>query len=466
MNKFILTLKKIGILYIPINILIIILSILFKIDFKIVFDFIISSILIVLGVSFYLVGYDLSYPKISDKVCNVLLKKKNINYLLIICFLISFFTIILEPELLKVSKNNIILLLILSFSMSIFFILSIIRIISKSNYKYYLIISYILVFLLMTITDINIIPFALERSALSIGLVSAPFLITMGMSLSKRTKIKNSNHTSFGILGLSSIGPMIIFLIIGIFYKFNLNNFINISLFNNLIYILLSLVIIMLTYIIFLKFKIKRNKKNIIEVLKGLSLVFIGISLFLIGSNNYSNISFIIGKSLVNYNIFLVIITIFIFGLFIIRVEPSFNFLISYVVDATSGGIKEKFLELFLSLGAACSLVISVFISIHNLNIIEFLIPSFFLAIILAFITPNKFLGIAFDSLGAVVGTISSTFFIPFLLGLNNNINTLGFLAFIGIIPVIFLEIAGFIYEKEVLIHDYNNLDDSIVDYG
>ena len=465
MYRFLITLKKIGLLYIPVTILVIILSILFKIDINLVIHFIISSILIILGVSFYLVGYDLSYLKISDKICNNLLKKKNIYYLLGISFLISLILIIFEPEILKVSKNNISLLILLSISMSFFFMLSLIRIISKSNYKYYLIISYILVFLLMNVTDKDIIPFALERSALSMGLVSAPFLLTMGLSLSKRKKSKDSNHTSFGILGLSSIGPMIIFLVIGIFYKIDVHSFQNISLIDNLLHIFISLVIIFLTYLVFLRFNFKRNKKQILEVIKGLILVFLGISLFLIGASNYSNFSNILGKSIVNYNIIYIVIVMFIFGFFIIRVEPSFNFLMNYVVDVTSGGIKDKFLELFLSMGASLALVISIFIVKNNLDIFEFLIPGFFLAVLLAFFTPNKFLSIAFDSLGAVIGTISSTFFIPFLLGLNSNANTIGLLAFIAIVPVIFLELAGFIYEKEVILHDYNSLDDRIVDY-
>ena len=465
MNKFIITLKNIGFLYIPIITLVIILSILFKIEFLSVIKFIFSSILIIFGVSFYLIGYDISYPKISDKVSYILLKKKNLIYLLIINFLLSFVIILFEPEILKVSKNNLFLLIILSFSISFFFCLSIYRILSKSNFKYYLIISYIIVFLLMMITDIRTIPFALERSALSMGLVSSPFMLTMGMSLSKRTRSLNKDHTSFGILGLCSIGPMIIFLLIGIFYKIDLNNFSNISLINNLLYIFLSLIIITFIYLIFIKFKIKKNKKNLKFVLKGLILVFTGITLFLIGASNYYDFAFLIGKSIRNYNIIFVIITIFIFGFFIIRVEPSFNFLMNYVMEVTSGGIKKKFLELFLSIGASIALIISIFIVIYNINIIEFLIPSFFLAIILAFITPNRFLGIAYDSLGAVIGTISSTFFIPFLLGINSNINIIGLLAFIGIVPVIFLEIAGYIYEKEEILHDYNSLDDRIIDY-
>ena len=465
MYRFLMTLKKIGILYIPVFILVLFLSFLLNFNIGFVFEFIISSILIILGVSFYLVGYDLSYLKISDSICNHLLKKKNLVYMLFLLFLIAFILIIFEPEILKVSMENVGLLIMLSISISFFFILALVRILTKSNYKYYLIVSYIIAFLIMNISDTKIIPFALERSALSMGLVSAPFLLTMGLSLSKKKKCKNSNHTSFGILGLSSIGPMIIFLIIGIFYKIDFNKLMSINLKNNMLYIFISLIIIFIIYLIFLKLKIRKNKKEILKVMNGLLLVFIGISLFLIGAGKYSYFSNMLGKLLSSYSNFYIVIVMFIFSFFIIRVEPSFNFLMNYVVDVTSGGIKEKFLEIFLGFGASIGLTISIFIVKNNLDILEFLIPSFFLAILLSFFTPNKFLGIAFDSLGAVIGTISSTFFIPFLLGINSSANTIGLLAFIGVVPVIFLELAGFIYEKEVILHDYNSLDDRIVDY-
>ena len=465
MNKFFMIMKKIGKLYIPIFFLVIVLSFIVNIDLKYVIKFSLSSILIIIGVSLYLVGYDLSYPKISDKVSMVLLKKKNILYMVSISILLSFLIVIFEPELLKVTSNNATLLIMLAVSISIFFGLSIYRILSIGNYKYYIIISYIIVFLLMMITNKNIIPFALERSTLSMGLVSAPFLITMGMSLSKRCKRLNKSHTSFGILGLSSVGPMIIFMILGIFYNLDLNKFYNMSLTSNLFYIFISIIIIVIIYLIFLKFNVKRNKKVFINIIKGLILVFLGITLFFIGAYNYLDISYLIGQGIKNYNIIFIMIIMFIFAFFIIRVEPSFNFLMNYVVETTSGGIKERFLEFFLGIGASIALVISIAIVVYDLEIMAFLLPSFFLAVVLAFITPNKFLGIAMDSMGAVVGTISWAFFIPLLQGINNNFNTIGLLAFIGIVPVIFLEIAGFIYEKETILHDYNSLDDRIIDY-
>ena len=195
--------------------------------------------------------------------------------------------------------------------------------------------------------------------------------------------------------------------------------------------------------------------------------VFLGVGCYYTGAKyGYLNLATLIGEKLINVPIEFVLIIGGIFGFLILKIEPSFVFLMNYVNDVTKGGIKEKFLELFLSLGVAFSFMMSLIIAINKVDILVVLLPSFFLAIFLAFFTPNTFLSLAFDSLGAVIGTISSSFLLPILIGItNSSLQTFGYVAFIGIIPVIFLEIAGFIYEKEIILHDYNKLDDEVVIY-
>ena len=464
MNKFLLIFKKLFFVVIYFIVLILILSILFKIDFNNIFKFIISTIFITIGVSLYLTGYDMSYSKISDKISHVLLKRKSIFYVIIICLILGIVISLFEPELIKVSNNNIYLLFILALSISFFFCLSIYRIITKTNFKYYLIFSYAFVFLLIILSDYNIIPFVFDRASLATGLVSSPFLLTMGLAFSKRTKRPKKDSTSFGILGLCSLGPMFVFLIMNLF-KNIYTYVIDLSTNYILIYNFISIIMIFIIYCLFLEFKFKKNKNDIIKVIKGLVMVLLGVTLFIIGSNGLIQIINLLSYKLINYNYYLTILVGGIIGYLIIKIEPSFNFLMNYVVDATNGGIKENFLEFFLSIGVSIAMVISIIIVKNNLNILYFLVPSFFIAIFLAFVVSNRFLAIAFDSLGAVIGIISSSFFLPFLLGINSNYNMLGILALIGIIPVIFLEIAGYIYEKEEKENNYNYLDEEIVDY-
>ena len=464
--KVVFTLKKNFFSMIPIILIVVCLCIVFDISFSFLCKFIISSFLIVFGVSFYLTGYDMSYPKIADRISHGLVKRKNLAYILGVCFLMGTGISLVAKEILEASGGNLSLLILLSFSIGFFFLLSIARILTKTNFKVYLIISYILIFLLMIKADMRIIPFALDRAALGTGAVSAPFLLTIGKSFSKKSKRPKKNHTSFGILGLSAVGPIMVALILGMFTNLKLFTT-SLRLRESLLFIFFSLIPIFLLYLFFLRFEIKKNKKEIKGILKGFAFVFIGISFYSIGAKfGYINLAFLLGEKILTLPLIWILILGGLLGFFILKIEPSFLFLMNYVNEVTSGGIKEKFLELFLSLGVAFSFLLSILVVIKQINILVVLIPSFFLAVLLAFFTPNTFLSIAFDSLGAVIGTISSSFFLPFLIGISNSsLTTFGFLAFIGVIPVIFLEIAGFIYEKELKLHDYTRLDDRIVSY-
>ena len=465
-SRFLLTLKKIALSMFPIVVIVLGLCIFFKIPYNNIIKFFISSIMIIFGVSFYLIGFDMSYPKIAERICQGLIKRKNLLYILGTSLLMGSAISLVSKEVLEASGKNLTLLLLISLSIGLFFMLSILRILTKTNFKYYLIGSYIIIFFLIIKADMNMVPFALDRSTLGTGAVSAPFLLTIGMAFSKRVKRPNKNHTSFGVLGLSAVGPIMVFLIISIIGNITFNSRI-LRIRESLLFVFLSLIPIFLLYLFFIRDKLKKNKKEIKGVLQGFFFVFIVFGLYYIGARyGYIDIAFMLGEKLINVPIHIVLLIGGVLGFFILKIEPSFVFLMNYINDATNGSIKDKYLELFLSLGLTFSFSLSIVLAINNVDILVVLLPCFFLAIILAVFTPNNFLSIGFDSLGAVIGIISSNFILPVLIGLtNSSLDTYGYVALIGIIPVIFLEIAGFIYEKEISIYDYKKLDDGVVIY-
>ena len=465
-SKILSTFKKNALSMFPIVVIVTGLCFFFKIPINYLFKFIISSIMIILGVTFYLIGFDLSYPKIADQISHGLLQRKNLLYILGTCFLMGSAISLAAKEILEASSNNLSLLILISCSIGFFFMLSIFRILSKTSFKFYLIFSYIIIFILMIKADMNMVPFALDRATLGTGAVSAPFLLTIGMSFSRKSKRPKKNHTSFGILGLSAVGPIMVFILISIFSNITIITR-TLRLRESLLFIFLSLIPIFLLYLFFLKGNIKKHKKEIKIILKGFMFVFWGIGLYYTGAKfGYLDLAYLLGEKLLLVPMIFVLLICGVIGFFILKIEPSFVFLMNYVNDVTHGGIKEKFLELFLSLGLTFSFSLSAVIAINKIDILVFLIPSFFLAILLAFFTPNTFSSIGFDSLGAIIGTISSSFLLPILIGItNSSLQTYGYVAFIGIIPVIFLEIAGFIYEREYIHNDYKKLDDEVIIY-
>ena len=97
-----------------------------------------------------------------------------------------------------------------------------------------------------------------------------------------------------------------------------------------------------------------------------------------------------------------------------------------------------------------------------------FLIPGYILAILLSFVTPRIFTSIAFDSGGVATGPITTTFLIPFSIGLcttlGGNVLTdaFGVVAMIALMPLISVQISGLIYKMKMkkIKEDSNETDE------
>ena len=82
-----------------------------------------------------------------------------------------------------------------------------------------------------------------------------------------------------------------------------------------------------------------------------------------------------------------------------------------------------------------------------------FLVPIFVIALSLAFIVPEMFTAIAFDSGGIASGTMTATFLLPFAVGvcevIGGNILTdaFGFVGIVSVIPIVCIQVLGLIYK-------------------
>ena len=473
----------------PIIVLVLLLSFIFQIDNNTILRFLSSSIFVIFGLTLFSTGTDISLNIIGEKISQFLLKKKSLSLIMISCLLLGTFITILEPEFLTVSAEakgipSSILLLFVSLGIGFSLMLSIYRILKKINFKYVLISGYLLIFLLLMISNFKVFPFAFDMASITAGAISAPFILSFGLGFSSKSrKRKNEDkHSEFGILSICSIGPIIMMLILGLIFKPDIVydsdyilrklNFLD-TLWTNFYQVFMSLSPLVIFYFIFEFKQKKRNKRELKKICTGLVMVLLGITLFLTGGDvGYFKISYMIGTNLSKINSFIIMIIGGLFGYFISKIEPALKVLVSHVHEVTNGGIKDKFLETILCLGVSFSVILSLFRVLNGYSVIAFLIPSYFLAILFAFFTPNHFLSIAFDSGGVVAGTMTSSFLLPLLVGVAFNVTSnylyeaFGVLSLISIIPVIILEIVGLIYNVEVKTRDYKLLDDKIIDLG
>ena len=483
-DSIILNLKKVikGIL--PIIIFVLILSIILKIDIGTIIRFLSSSLLVIMGLTLFTTGTDISLNEMGKNISNLLIKKKNIILILIVSLLLGTFITLLEPEFLTIGyeAGNIptsILLISVSISIGIFLMLAMYRILKRINLRYYIIISYLLIFFVLTISNFQVVPFAFDMGSVVVGAISAPFILAFGGNLASKMKRKDSSE--FGILSFCAIGPILMILILSLIYKPNIMydsdpilkklDFLE-TLWTNFYQVFMSLSLLVIFYL-FLTRKTKKKKIEQRKIMIGLIMVLIGITLFLTGGDvGFFKLAYLLGSKLGNVNKIIIILIGGIFGFLIAKIEPNVKVLVSYVDKVTNGGIKDKFLETWLCIGVSISFMLSLFRVLNGYSVMIFLIPTYFLAIFFAFFTPTNFLGLSFDAGGVVTGSMSSSFLLPLLIGVasiitNNYLNeAFGVMALISVIPIIILEIVGMIYNIEVKNDNTKYLDDKIIDYG
>ncbi len=485
-NSIVENLKKVIYGISPIIILVLILSFFFKIDTNTIIRFICSSLMVIIGLTLFTSGADISLNVIGEKISKSLIKKKNLVLILVVCFLLGTFITVLEPEFLTVSDeaNGIplpVLLLFVSIGIGIFLMLAIFRILKRIDFKYILISGYLLIFLILMLGNFDIIPFAFDMASVTTGAISAPFILAFGVGFASHIRRKKTDSSEFGILSICSIGPILMILILGLLYHPHIVydsdpilkrlDFLE-TLWMNFYQVFCSMTPLAVMYFWFYHFKDKKRKRELRSIITGLLMVLIGITLFLTGGDvGFFKIGYMLGSHLGGINHIIILIIGGVFGYFISKIEPSLKVLINYVNEVTNGGIKDKFLEVCLCIGVSLSVILSLWRVLNGYSVMAFLIPTYFLAILFAFFTPNNFLSIAFDSAGVVAGNMTSSFLLPMLVGVASTVSAdylkeaFGVLSLVSIIPVIIIEIVGLIYSVEEKSFDNVILDDSIVDY-
>lgn len=141
-----------------------------------------------------------------------------------------------------------------------------------------------------------------------------------------------------------------------------------------------------------------------------------------------------------------------IFGAIVVCAEPAVWVLTDQVESISGGTIKRKVMLVALSAGVAISIGISMLRVLFGFSLWYILIPGYALALILSFVAPKLFTGIAFDSGGVASGPMTSTFVLSFTLGAsqasggNPAVDAFGVIALVAMTPLIAIQILGIVF--------------------
>lgn len=440
--------------------------------------FLIGSVMLIVGLSLFSLGADLSLLKVGEQVGNYLTNKRKVWLLLLMGFLIGVIITVAEPDLLVLAESfsipSIILILAVALGVGVFLAFSLLRIVLQISLVKTLIILYLFTFILAFVVNYvnpSFLPVAFDSGGVTTGPMTVPFILALGMGVAHARGGRKSNDDSFGLVALCSIGPIIFVLILGLFASAGeqTTELIKVSTFFDAINEIAHVFILklgdiaiaisgILLFIIVFEFAFLKVKfKKFFKLIIGLVYVFFGIAIFLSGAElGFMKIGTMIGNIFGSSDFTWLIIPIgMIIGFFVVMAEPSVQVLNKQVDEITAGAISKKVMLITLAIGVASSIGLSFLRIILQINILWILVPGYLIALTLCLFTPKIFSAIAFDSGGVASGPMTATFLLPMATGListltegNNVIEfSFGTVALVAMTPLIVIQVLGIIYK-------------------
>ncbi len=222
-----------------------------------------------------------------------------------------------------------------------------------------------------------------------------------------------------------------------------------------------ALVPLLILFAIFQLFFLKLAKGQLINILKGFILTFLGLSLFLQGVHvGFLPVGEAMGTALGSKSYNWIVIPIgFVLGFVATYAEPAVRILNHEVEKASSGYIPQQVMLYTLSLGVGIAVAVSMVRILLGIPLMYLVLPGYIIALILIRFSKNTFVSIAFDSGGVATGPMTVTFVMALAIGVANSIAGrdplqigFGMIALVALAPILSVLTLGILYlrkEKE-----------------
>jgi hypothetical protein len=216
---------------IPIIILVTILQLtVAKLPADVFISFIGGSILVTLGLIFFLAGAKVGFSPIGELVGSALVSKGKLWLILFFGFLLGTVVTIADPDVQilasqvdAVSDGTISKSIIIAFvalGIGVFVAIGLLRIFLQIPISYLFIGGYTLIFILALFTPQEFLAVSFDAGGVTTGPITVPFILSLGLGVASVTgSKKGGSNDSFGLIALSALGPIIAVLLLGVFYK-------------------------------------------------------------------------------------------------------------------------------------------------------------------------------------------------------------------------------------------------------
>ncbi len=439
--------------------------------------FVVGAVMLILGMGFFQLGAEMAMTPIGEGIGVQISRTRSIVLVLLTGFVMGAIITISEPDLQVLAQQvpsvpNRVLILTVAVGVGLFLALAIVRIKFQVDLSKMLMILYGLLIGASFLVPGDFLAVAFDSGGVTTGPMTVPFIMAMGIGLASRRTDKNSASDSFGLVALSSIGPILAVLVLGCFYKptealylsgdvaavettRDVVRVFGVSIPTYAREVLISLLPIAAVFVIFQLFTRRYHRRQLKRIAVGLVYTYMGLVLFLCGVNvGFAPVGSFLGEELASlmFNWILVPIGMLI-GYYIVKAEPAIQVLNHQVENVTDGAVSVKAMNRCMSIGVAISVGLAMTRVLTGLSIAWIIIPGYLIALVLSRFVPKIFVGIAFDSGGVASGPMTSTFLLPLSIGtcqaLGGNLMTdaFGVVALVALTPLIAIQIMGIVYQ-------------------
>lgn len=463
----------------PITLIVLAISVfLVPMDLGPIVVFIAGALLLVVGMGLFQLGAEMAMTPLGEGIGAQISKTGSAVIAAVIGFIMGTIITISEPDLQVLAEQvpaipNMTLILTVAVGVGIFLAIAIIRILFQISLSALLTIFYVIVIGASFFVPKSFIAVAFDSGGVTTGPMTVPFIMALGVGLASVRSDRNAASDSFGLVALSSIGPILAVLLLGTFYTpseavYSLSVMTHVDTTRDVVIefmrglpryfseVAVSLAPIFGVFIIFQLISHRYRKTQAIRLIIGFLYTYVGLVLFLCGVNvGFAPVGAYIGGAVASSESWkwLLIPIGMLIGYYIVKAEPAIQVLNRQVDGVTNGSISAKTMNACLSIGVSISVGLAMLRVLTGIPIYCIIIPGYIVALALSFIVPKLFIGIAFDSGGVASGPMTTTFLLPLSIGacqsVGGNVMTdaFGVVALVALTPLIAVQLMGLSYK-------------------
>ena len=438
--------------------------------------FTIGAVFLILGIGLFNLGADLAMTPMGTHVGSGLSRQKKLGLLLGVCFVLGMLITIAEPDLQVLANqvsavmNGTLLVYTVGLGVGTFLVIAVLKIVFRKSLSHFLMLFYMLLFALALLLVVNgndpLLPMAFDSGGVTTGPITVPFIMALGVGISKVLGDPRSKDNSFGLVALCSVGPILAVLVLGIFSTNDLTYAVpDYSVSSDILRaylhsightckeVAIALGMIVAFFLVCQLTFLKLSARQLHRIAVGVVFTYIGLVVFLTGVNvGFMPIGYKLGYALSQMSNGFMILFGLLMGVLCVLAEPAIHVLNSQVEDVTGGTVSKRSMLLGLCVGVGSAIALSLIRIIFDFSLVYYIIPGYFISLALSLFVPPVYTAIAFDSGGVASGPMTSGFILPFAVGACVNLqgseavlrDGFGVVALVAMAPLITIQLLGF----------------------